>query len=801
MTHARKQSSPREPSASTWLADLPSSVVVFLVALPLCIGIAVACGVPPERGLVTGIVGGIVVGSIAGAPLLVSGPAASLIVPVFEIVSQHGIAMLGPVVMLAGVWQAIAGRLRLGQWFRAVAPAVIRGMLIGIGVLIFASQLHVAIDADPSSSFVDNVLTLPGKLAGMLSRGMAGLAPALVGAATIAMLIGWNALRPARLQLVPGHLVSLLVVTSVTVALGTGTRVLDISPSFFDGLEPVSVTSLGVLLDASLVGRSLVFAFVASAATLLTAAAIDQRQTHSQADFDRELQAQGIGNLTTGLLGGLPMTGVIVRSSVNVDAGARTRASTMLHGLWILVFVVAAPEVLELIPRASLGAILVYTGYKLVDVGALRELYGRGRSELVICLITLLGVVFLDLFVGIVAGLVAAVAKLVHTFTSLQVRSEPSRDSNVHHLHLAGSATFLRLPYLAQVLDGVPTDRELHVHIDHLDHIDHACLELLSSWNQRRRKNDAPGMVVEWDELTDRYREALTGARPVAPRSMLHLVWGEWKRVHRAAAAAPALAERWLEPSRVHVGLRAQELRDVVVAASQLLAPHAGQPADRLVAALLQRPEGHVGLGEGVSLPHAPIEDLQEPMVALVTTASPLLVDGDQADVFFVLLAPEHDHHAHLRALAHVGRLCHHAGLLDRLRAATHADEVVAAVSTAERAFSRADEPGDAGPERLLAVIEVDEHDPARIAELVAQGFGEPLRLSPGDEAFRALRAVVRGRSEHPLLVIPVEAREVNVLQALLREQTHLEPGALVQLHLLRSEQPLEPLGGGAHAR
>jgi MFS superfamily sulfate permease-like transporter/mannitol/fructose-specific phosphotransferase system IIA component (Ntr-type) len=771
--------------------------VVFLVALPLCIGIAVACGVPPERGLITGIVGGIVVGVVSGAPLLVSGPAASLIVLVFEIVAKQGLAALAPIVMLAGVWQLIAGSLKLGQWFRAVAPAVIQGMLIGIGVLILVSQLHVAVDADPKSGFIENVITLPATLRALFSGGISKAIPLVVGGGTILLMVLWTAFHPKKLKLVPGHLVSLITVTALVAFSGVDVRFLDISPQFFAGLSLVSTSDLQGLWSGSAITSSLMFAFVASAATLLTAAAIDQRQTHSQADYNREMQAQGIGNLVTGFLGGLPMTGVIVRSSVNVDAGARTRVSTILHGIWILLFVAVAPQVLELIPRACLGAILVLTGYKLIDVKAMKKLYAQGRSELAICLITLVGVVVVDLFSGILAGVAAAIAKLVYTFTSLKIRSESDEDGVTHHLHLAGSATFLRLPYIAEVLDTVPADRELHVHIHRLDHIDHACLELLSGWNQRREQLGQPGMVVEWNELTDRYREAISGTRQAKPsKSLLRIVWSEWKRIYRPVPHLPVV-DRWLEPDRVRAQLSVQGIDDVLLIAAQLLAPRAGVDADVIVDALRERPEGHIGLGEGVSLPHAPLPDLDEPLMALITTSEPVLVDDEPSDVFFVLLAPDDNHHKHLRALARVGRLCHHPELLDELRDAKTSEEIVAAVVEAEHSFATHEAaPSTANRQRALAVIEVAHRDPVHVTELLSEGFDAPVTVSAADPMFDIVQRVVRVPSTHQLLLLPIVPRDISVLQALLREQIHLEPDEVVRLHILRAGERVEVVRG-----
>ena len=777
-----------ESSAPPWLQDALASLVVFLVALPLCIGIAVACGVPPERGLITGIVGGIMVGVVSGAPLLVSGPAASLIVLVFEIVDKQGLAALAPIVILAGVWQLIAGTLKLGNWFRAVAPAVIQGMLIGIGVLIFASQLHVAVDADPKSGFIDNIITFPSTILGLFEGGIGGVVPLLVGGGTIGLMVAWTAFHPKKLKLIPGHLVSLVTITAVVAITGTDVRFLDISPNFFAGLDVVSVDDMKGALSVSGITSSLMFAFVASAATLLTAAAIDRRQTHSQADYNREMQAQGIGNMCTGFVGGLPMTGVIVRSSVNVDAGARTRMSTILHGIWLLLFVAVAPQLLELIPRACLGAILVLTGWKLMDVQAMKRLYEQGRSELAICLITLVGVVVVDLFSGILAGLAAAIAKLVYTFTSLKIRSESDPDGRTHHMHLAGSATFLRLPYMVDVLNTVPDDRELHVHIHRLDHIDHACLELLSGWSQRREELGQPGMVVEWNELTDRYREAVSGTRQAKPsKSLLRIVWSEWKQIYRPQEQRPVV-DRWIETDRVHAQLEAKGLDDVIARAAELLSPAAGVSADTIATALRERPEGHIGLGEGVSLPHAPLPDLKEPLIALVTTNEPIGVDDDPSDVFFVLLAPEDDHHDHLRALARVGRLCHHPELLDQLRQASTADAIVDAVTNAEHALAAGDAaPNTGNRQRILAVIEVADRDPTDLADILTDGFQSPLTASSSEPVFDMLQRVLRFPNEHDILILPVELRDIPVLKALVREQLHLEPDEVLRLHVLRA--------------
>ncbi len=781
------------PKRSAKLADFLASTVVFLVALPLCIGIAVACGVPAERGLITGIIGGIVVGVFSGAPLLVSGPAASLIVPVVDLIREHGFAALAPVVMLAGVWQALAGVLRLGGWFRAVAPAVISGMLIGIGVLIFTSQLHVCVDVAPQKSFFENVIALPASVI----HGRAGhgsLAPLIISSSTILIIVFWDRIRPKALKLMPGQLIALVFVTGATALIAPDVKFLDISPNFFDGLAVTTSSDIAALKNLKLVGLSFVFAFVASAATLLTASAIDQRQTRTKTNYDREMLAQGIGNLLTGAVGGLPMTGVIVRSSVNVDAGAQTRMSTILHGIWILLFVSAAPEILELIPQAILGAILVYTGYRLIDGKVFVTLWQQGRAELAICLVTLFGVVFIDLFIGILAGLAAAVAKIVYTFARLDIRSEPRAGGQIQDLHLKGSATFLQLPYLASALDEVPIDRELHVHIDRLDHIDQACLQLLSTWSTRRESEGHPGMEVAWDELTNRYRHALVGTGESPTRSLMSMVWEEWKQIYapRGGQAPNAAADQrddFLDAERTRVQLDAESLDDVVRAAAERLAPLAGVSSEALTATLRGRVEGHVALGGGVSVPHAPVAGLERSLAALVTTKRPIDVAGEEADLFFILLAPEDDPRAHLRALAHVGRLCHDEGLLKGLRGATTPEDAIRTL----RAFDAAVMDTGSGfqlDSRVLAVVDAQTPERAKnVGRLVRSAFGNAAVGTSSDSvAFDVVRRVLRLSRTTQMIIVALDEPDVDVLRTLLREEQRVVSGDQCPIFVLRGD-------------
>jgi MFS superfamily sulfate permease-like transporter len=498
---------------SSWKHDLLASVVVFLVALPLCMGIAIASGVPAEKaaaiGLITGIVGGIVVGLLAGSPLLITGPAAGLSVLVYELVKEYGWERLGLIVLLSGLIQLIAGLFKLGQWFRAVSPAVIHGMLAGIGVLIIVSQFHIMLDDAPRENALANIAALPEAI-------WKGIVPtenvnhnyaARVGLLTILILMFWKTLAPGRVKVVPAPLVAVIVATTVTVALNLSIKQVALPDNVFSAVSLPNLSGLDSWAAwKPLLIAALSIAFIASAETLLSACAVDQMHQGPRTKYDRELAAQGIGNTVSGFLGALPMTGVIVRSAANVQAGARSNKSEILHGVWLLVFVAAFPFVLRLIPTASLAAILVYTGFKLVNIKVVRELRKFGITEVLIYVATVLAIVIEDLLTGVLLGIGLSLVKLLITFSHLHIRTEDDPARSQTRLHLEGAATFLRLPKLAAALEAVPTNRELHVHFDHLDYIDHACLDLLMNW-EKQHAGTGGSLIIDWESLTARVNQ------------------------------------------------------------------------------------------------------------------------------------------------------------------------------------------------------------------------------------------------------------------------------------------------------
>ena len=277
---------------------------------------------------------------------------------------------------------------------------------------------------------------------------------------------------------------------------------LSVPENMFTEVSFPNVSWFGLITESSIWVSGFVIAIVGSAATLLTASAVDDmaRDIGVKTDFDQELLSQGVGNTLCGLVGALPMTGVIVRSSANVHAGARTRMSTIIHGAWLLLFVCFLPHLLTYIPKSALGALLVYTGLKLLNPAQFKGLWKVGKSEAAIYLTTLVLIVSVDLLVGVMVGVALSAAKLLHRFSHLEVDLIADEEKHRYELKLRGAATFLRLPILADYLDELPGDAELHVCLEKVDYIDHACFELLMNW-AKSHVDEGGSLVMDWDRL------------------------------------------------------------------------------------------------------------------------------------------------------------------------------------------------------------------------------------------------------------------------------------------------------------
>ncbi len=470
--------------------DFTASIVVFLVAMPLCMGIAIASGVPPEKGLVTGIIGGIVVGLLAGSPLQVSGPAAGLAVIVFEFVRDNGLSALGPVLVLAGALQFVAGVAKLGGVFRAISPAVVHGMLAGIGALIVIGQFHILFDAKPMSSGIENLAMMPARVLGLTPFDLRSTELALLlGLLTIATMIAWEKVKPARLGLLPGALLGVLAATIVASVAGLDVARITVPDSIAAAFALPESSVFSVLGNPSFLLSAVAIAFIASAETLLSAAAVDRMHDGVRTDYNKELRAQGVGNLLCGVFNALPMTGVIVRSSANVQAGAMTRLSAVLHGAWILGFVALLPWLLREVPMAALGGVLVVTGWKLVSLKHVSHLFRvHGILPALIWTVTFVLVVTTDLLTGVLVGLALSAVEVLPHLRNLGFRVGEKPAGEAVRLQVEGAATFIGLNRLTNALEQLPPARAVHVDLDRVHVIDHTTAEMLNEWLVRRRQ-------------------------------------------------------------------------------------------------------------------------------------------------------------------------------------------------------------------------------------------------------------------------------------------------------------------------
>ncbi|REE94771.1 SulP family inorganic anion transporter [Thermomonospora umbrina] len=477
--------------------EVSASLVVFLVALPLCVGIAVASGVPAELGLVTGIVGGLLVGLLPGSSLQVSGPAAGLTVLVFEAVHRYGLPMLGTLVLAAGLLQVLLGLLKLGRWFRAISLAVVEGMLAGIGLTIVLGQVYAMADTEAPGSGLGKIAGLPGLPGDAL--GSAGSRAALaVGAATVAVLVLWPRL-PARARPLPGPLAAVLAAVVATAAFDLPVATLDVQ-GLLGVIRPPGTDELARLAEVGVIGSVIALALISSAESLFSAAAVDRMHDGPRTDYDRELLAQGTGNAVCGVLGALPMTAVIVRSAANVQAGGRTKASRVLHGVWLLLFAALFPAALSLIPLAALAGVLVYAGCKLIPAGRLLPLWRHHRGEAVILACTAVAVVALNLFEGVLLGLLLAVVKSAWETSHVHFEVADDGEGRIR-VALTGNATFLRLPKMLDTLEALPRDRPIDLDLSGVRHLDHACRTALTTWADRHDRANAPGVRVPPDPV------------------------------------------------------------------------------------------------------------------------------------------------------------------------------------------------------------------------------------------------------------------------------------------------------------
>ncbi|ASW93180.1 transporter [Mycobacterium marseillense] len=459
--------------------DLPSSLVVFLVALPLSLGIAIASGAPVLAGLIAAVVGGIVVGALGGSPLQVSGPAAGLTVVVAGLVSEFGWGITCLITVAAGTLQVLLGLSRVARAALAISPVVVHAMLAGIGITIALQQAHVLLGGKSKSTAWHNLIGLPGQIIGAHRPGV------ILGVLVIVILVAWRWM-PAKARRIPGPLVAIVAVTVISVVFGFHVRRIDLEGSPLDALRLPDLPHGN--WGAFTVGVITV-ALIASVESLLSAVSVDRMHNGPRTDFNRELVGQGAANIISGTVGGLPITGVIVRSSTNVIAGARSRASSIMHGVWILLFTIPFAGLVEEIPTAALAGLLIVIGVQLLKPAHIETAMKNG--DLAVYVVTAVSVIFLNLLHGVLIGLALAIALTGWRVIRAKIEAEPVDDE--WRVSIEGAAcTFLALPRLTRILTALPQGATVTVAIA-VHYLDHAAHQTITDW---QRQHEATGGTV-----------------------------------------------------------------------------------------------------------------------------------------------------------------------------------------------------------------------------------------------------------------------------------------------------------------
>jgi carbonic anhydrase len=506
-------------------SDLSASITVFLITVPLSLGIALATGAPLQAGLVAAAVGGIVAGSLGGTPLLVSGGATSLVVVTAGLVQRYGWRGTCAITVIAGLAQLLLGAARVARSALAISPAIVHGMLAGIGTVIAVGQLHVVLGGSPQISALDNVAALPGQLA------VTNPTTPAIGAITVAVVLAWPRLRGRAgqvLRTVPAPLAAVALATAASAGLSLP-RV---------DLPAWQAPALPALPEGPALGVAaavLTVTLVASMESLLSAVAIDALQgkrpgPHAPpAKLDRELLGQGASNVVSGLLGGLPVAGGAIRGSANVEAGAVTRRATVLHGVWVLLCAGLAGQALDLIPLASLAALVMLVGVRMVSFAHIRHV--QRHREFPVYAVTLGTVVLFGVLHGVVAGvLVAFVLSLRRlTHTRITVSEEPG----CHRVRVAGQLTFLAVPRLTRAFAQVPEGANVVVELDG-SFMDHAAYEALSGWSARHRSRGGRAVLGDGAGRTVSEPASAHACRP----------WTPWRNHHCTGPAAAPVAGR-----------------------------------------------------------------------------------------------------------------------------------------------------------------------------------------------------------------------------------------------------------------
>ncbi len=476
--------------------DLPAGLVVFLVALPLCLGISLASGTPFFSGIIAGVIGGIIIGILSNSQLSVSGPAAGLVAIIISAIATLGSfeAFLLAVV-ISGGFQIVLGLLKAGVLAYYFPSNVIKGMLSGIGIIIILKQIPHALgyDADSFSELTtffkeDGTTAIQGILTSLDNISVGASIICLIALGII--LAFENKRLKAVSKIVPGGLVAVVASVLISEFVFKNNATLSISSdhlvnvpiasSFSEMIGLFTFPDFSRILDSQIWMVALTITAVASIETLLCIEAVDQLDPHKRfTNNNRELIAQGIGNATSGLIGGLPITSVIVRSSANLNANARTKVSTIFHGLLLFASVLLIPSVLNKIPLAALAAILIHTGYKLAKPSIFKEMFSNGKYQWKPFLVTVISVVVFDLLIGVGVGLMYSVYYILKgNFKNSYVYQQPEQSSNEPmRMILSEEVSFLNKANIKESLEAIPKNGKIIIDASNSTYIDFDVLQ------------------------------------------------------------------------------------------------------------------------------------------------------------------------------------------------------------------------------------------------------------------------------------------------------------------------------------
>ncbi|MBW0177038.1 SulP family inorganic anion transporter [Sediminibacterium sp.] len=479
-------------------ADVSASIVVLLVALPLCLGIALGSGAPLFSGIIAGVVGGIVIGALSGSQLSVSGPAAGLTVIVATAITKLQVyeAFLLAVV-LAGLFQLIFGFIKAGVIGDYVPNSVIKGMLAAIGLILIMKQFPhlVGYDADfeGDESFLqpDHENTFTAMFSAVKYITPTAL---IIGSVSIVLLMVWESKfikSKKSLKLVPGPLVVVLIGTILNEyfkasqpAYALDSKHLVTLPVATDVSSFVSFLTfpdIAFLKNPDVWVSGITIAIVASLETLLAIEAADKLDPLKRVTpTNRELKAQGVGNMVSGLIGGLPLTSVVVRTSANISSGAKSKMSTIFHGTMLMLCVMFIPTILNKIPLSSLAAVLIFTGYKLAKVSLFKEFYRKGWDQFVPFVVTIVAILFTDLLVGIMIGIGVGLFYLIRS--NFRSAVMVVNDDNNYLIRFRKDVSFLNKPIVKKKLEDVPHNANVIIDATRADFIDKDVIEEVNNF-------------------------------------------------------------------------------------------------------------------------------------------------------------------------------------------------------------------------------------------------------------------------------------------------------------------------------